>query len=587
MYVVCYILHSICLYYFEHTFLSNSVAISKIMAVLVAAIMVVAMTVPAFAAPTADGVIKIGNAIVGEEYSLYKIFDLTYGGEGSTSVAAVPSTDSQEASSTGYSPVAYTYTKASTDPFFTALGGTDSPFALTATLTTNVYNVKRKDGKTDAEVVNWIKSNLSSLPSDRKHATTITGSATAENNKWTALPYGYYYITSTAGSLVTIDSTMNNVTVNEKNVIPTDDKKVVDSDPELSQETLVAEDDAQIGDWVNFRIKVTDGKGTDKHIVVHDTMSSGLTLDIESFAVNKGGNPVDAADYKIYVEKSLTVIGTNSAIDKTKAFATDAIMDGATTVLTAGETLSFAIVFDDAFVANRFSQGDVVTVSYRAKLNNAAKVSTPETNVSGITYSNQPLTSHTASVKTYDVDIIKYDSSDDQNKTPIGGATFELQNADGSTGIWLVPGSETTDGYDVYEVSDNQSPTLTGLTAVYDPKDPEVIYAYKEGANFKYFKYFITTANKKVRIDGLDRDVNYKLEEVISPNGYYKMEAKDSVTASAKTGAGDFPDRNIANTKGTELPQTGGMGTTVLYIVGGMLIVLAGAYLFFSRKRTA
>ena len=44
---------------------------------------------------------------------------------------------------------------------------------------------------------------------------------------------------------------------------------------------------------------------------------------------------------------------------------------------------------------------------------------------------------------------------------------------------------------------------------------------------------------------------------------------------------------DVENNKGTELPSTGGMGTTVLYIVGGMLVILAGAYLFFSRKRTA
>ena len=63
-----------------------------------------------------------------------------------------------------------------------------------------------------------------------------------------------------------------------------------------------------------------------------------------------------------------------------------------------------------------------------------------------------------------------------------------------------------------------------------------------------------------------------------------KISDKKYSTAESVTDQGGL---HIINKSGAELPSTGGMGTTVLYIVGGMLVILAGAYLFFSKKRTA
>ena len=69
----------------------------KIFALLIAMVMVLGMSTSVFAAPVADGSLEIDNAISGESYTLYKIFDLTYGTGGTQNAVTVPDGDSQNA----------------------------------------------------------------------------------------------------------------------------------------------------------------------------------------------------------------------------------------------------------------------------------------------------------------------------------------------------------------------------------------------------------------------------------------------------------------------------------------------------------
>lgn len=137
---------------------------------------------------------------------------------------------------------------------------------------------------------------------------------------------GYYFVDTTTGSLCSLDTTEPSATIREKNTIPSDTKEVKDSGE--ATETWGETDDAQIGDTVNFKLTVTDGKGTDRAIVLHDVMSDGLTLDISSFSVN--GPSITADDYKIYVSSALTTTGTKpDSIDQSINIAETDITDGA------------------------------------------------------------------------------------------------------------------------------------------------------------------------------------------------------------------------------------------------------------------
>ena len=556
----------------------------KFFALLTAMIVVLGtMSMTAFAA--ADGSITIDNAIVGEVYSLYKVFDLKYGTGGTQNTVTVPDGDEQNAIAGTYTPVAYSYTKGTgTDDFYNALAAC-SYFTVTQVQDSNVYTVVRKSGTaggSDAQIIQFIKDNISKLPADRKIGTDVTASSATVS--WENLAYGYYYAASSAGSLVTIDSTLKDATIKEKNTIPSDTKEVKDSDQ--ATETWGTDDDAQIGDTVNFKLTVTDGKGTDSFITLHDKMSAGLTLKQNSFVITDENGAVDANNYTVYVDKDLVTDTSGTAtvtVDKTVDLSATDITNGGTganlVTYHSKDDDSFVIVFKADYIAS-LAEKDVITVTYEAILNKDAVVGTPETNKSKTTYSNQTTTEKEVKVHTYDVDILKY--ANDEETKPIADAVLQLQSNDG-TPIWLTPGTAVS-GYDVYEVAENQSPSTTGLTAVYDVRDSSILIGYKDSNNaMVLYKAFVTADGKKVRIDGLDVDKTYKLEELEAPDGYNKLTDKVTVTASGSPL--DFADQNIQNLSGTELPSTGGMGTKLFYIIGAILVAGA-AVILVARRRT-
>ena len=563
----------------------------KIFALLIAVVMVLGMSTSVFAAPVADGSLEIDNAISGESYTLYKIFDLTYGTGGTQNAVTVPDGDSQNAIAGTYQPVVYTYTKESgTDAFYTALAAATDYFTVTQVGDSDVYTVVRKmnEGtpvKSDAEVIAWMKANIDKLPADR---TIGTKTADSTSVKWENLAYGYYYAASSSGSLVTIDSTLKDVVVKEKNTIPSDDKKVKTAeDADYGSET-----DAQIGDTVDFKLTVTDGKGTNSFIVLHDTMSAGLTLKQNSFSITDKNGAVAATNYTVYVDKDLVTDTTGTAtvtVNKSVDLSEEDITNGMTgddlVTYHSKDADSFVIVFNASYIES-LNEDDVITITYSAILNDDAVVGTPDTNKSKTTYSNQSTTEKVVEVNTYDVDILKY--ANDATTTAIADAVFQLQDSTGNTRIWLIPGTAVA-GYDVYEVAENQSPDLTALTAVYDTRDSAILIGYKNAENtMVLYNAFVTTAGNKVRIDGLDVDKTYKLEELEAPNGFNRLTEKVTVTATTKTidevEATDFADQNIQNLSGTELPSTGGIGTTIFYIIGAILVIGAGVVLVTRRR---
>ena len=83
---------------------------------------------------------------------------------------------------------------------------------------------------------------------------------------------------------------------------------------------------------------------------------------------------------------------------------------------------------------------------------------------------------------------------------------------------------------------------------------------------------------------GLD-DASYTLKEVVVPDGYNKA-ADTAVTGLSKVTVADAEATKITveNQKGAELPSTGGIGTTIFYVVGGLLIIGAAVILVARRK---
>ena len=250
--------------------------IKKLLTGVLAATMIMSASITAFANEKApalteqaagDGSITVSNTTKAVEYSLYKVFDATYSGDN----------------------VAYTY-DGHNSTFLAALNSATSPFK--AVSNGSSYNIVRKADVQDGAIIEFIKANGPVQGNDGKWTGGNYGAAVAtltgngESITFSNVDYGYYFITSTLGTLVTIDSALKDVEVIDKNQGSTLDKK-----EKVANGTWVYEGEfdetakvptAKVGDKVEYMLDGTltqyiKDEKVDKFTFT-DTMSSGLTL---------------------------------------------------------------------------------------------------------------------------------------------------------------------------------------------------------------------------------------------------------------------------------------------------------------------
>jgi len=358
-------------------------------------------------------------------------------------------------------------------------------------------------------------------------ATVVTNEADKEFTV-TGLPYGYYYITTTTGTVVTVDSTNPNAEVNDKNTVPEVDKKITgaSSVDEDGKKAL-----AQVGTDVTYTGYITVGTGAENYIY-HDTMGTGLTFKADSVTIKADSAPVDADDYTL---------------------------DAAPTT---GET--FTIAFDNEYIAT-LAKGTVIAIEYKATINTNALSENPEKNTAYLTYGHTPGENKTP-VKETEV----YNAKITVNKTdgdgePLAGAGFVLQNAAGAYYKYTAATETAKQTISWYTLEENE--TLAD--------------AIKAG---KVTEYTSNEAGKVQSFIGLPNGT-YTLIENTVPAGYNKAADKTfTIAAHNYTATNLEQSATVENNAGTELPSTGGMGTTLFYVLGTML-VLGSAVLLITKKR--
>ena len=352
---------------------------------------------------------------------------------------------------------------------------------------------------------------------------------------FTGLEAGYYLVTSTLGTKAIVGTTPDNPkpAIQEKNAVPENVKNV----QEDSTSAWGTTNDADIGQVVNFKSTITAQPGAENY-VFHDKMSEGLTY--------KG-------DAKVYTDEAMT----------------QELAAGNYTVnATPNDNDTFDITFTQDYL-NTITVATKLYVKYSATLNENANVGNDgNPNESKLSYGeiNQDTgkpgsTTPPSETKTYtwDVGVFKYTMNGETEKA-LAGATFTLRkNADGSNPIALV-----SEGNNVYRVAKtNETVTVTEIT---------------------------TDATGKFTIKGLDADTYY-LTETAAPAGYNKLAAPVTIVIGENgvvNGTTEAPqgvdEVKVLNQSGTELPSTGGIGTTIFYIVGGVLVVGA-VVLLVTKKR--
>ena len=471
----------------------------KLFAALLAAALVLAMAVPAFAETNAPkGSITISKTVKDETYTIYRMFKL----------------DSYNAESNTYS---YTVESDWEGFFKTGAGGNY------ITLDGQNHPTWTAADENDSTTVAAFAKAALAWAADKKISGTKE-TATGDTVTFSNLDLGYYLVDSSLGALCGLNTTKPNVTIKEKNVQPTIEKKVKNHNNDW-----VDENTAKIGDTVEYKVEINVKAGAQNYVVT-DTMDAGLSF-------SSGSIQVDGV-----------------ALNDTIATLTLKQKEGDPT---------FTLAFNDSYVAGKVDETIVVT--YTATLNKDAVVAGNK-NSATLHYGNKQTVNKETTTYTHEFDLVKVDgtANEDGTHTLLNGAKFKL-----------------------YE-------TKTSDTALRFVKNADGSYRVALDTENGENVTDTIVVNGKVHISGLDK-VNYWLDETRAPDGYNKLTERQEVklsegsqNATLETGATTWAEGNggvvVENNAGTVLPSTGGMGTTLFYVIGGGLMV-AAVVLLVTKKR--
>ena len=360
----------------------------KLLAVILAMTLTMAMGICASASSQGGsaapkGSITVTNAIVGETYTLYKVFDATVSGD-----------RVDEGTGISYTSTWFTKEMAATCDYFDV----DNSGNIT------IKPAGKKDsGELSDDAITWLKDQISNFTQIGQPV-----KATSTTVKWADLDPGYYYIDTTTGSFVTVDSITPNVNVEDKNSLPSHDKKQATAADGTFGDDLL---ELNIGDTVYYQTEIKIGKGSDKAITLTDTMTSGLTLNHGEgqITVTLDGDPVDPEEYE----------------------------------LTSVTDQGFTLTLKESYVSE-LNKDDVIIVAYSAVINSSAAIdsATGNSNEAKLEYSEQKATD-TVYVATYDFQLFKTDGSAENTYLP--GAKFKLYDA--LTGGNLIKVNKDNTGY--------------------------------------------------------------------------------------------------------------------------------------------
>ena len=488
----------------------------KLASLLLALVMVFALAATAFAQDVqgtgGNGSITISNAAKGETYTIYKLFDATVNADNSS--------------------IAYTGTiPENLKTYFTA----DKHGYISA-------NEAAKNGE------NMSDGLKTALKDWTKTVTTATATAESDGSALTfkGLALGYYVVTTSQGEqLISVDSTMKDVTIVDKNSsTPTELSKTANNK------------DVSIGDTVTYTVSFKTsnyyGAGTEAKEIVSYTIVDTLPDFLNNVTV--------------------TSISVNN----------DAIRDqtGATPQFDSNKKIVIKW-YDEVNKQFLYDNGATVTITYTAVVTEKATIdgagNTNKVTVTWTTKDGEPPVPMEKEETIYTYAIALKKVNDKGQALP--GAIFEFP-------FYVHTTPDTTDGAYIY-AGENAGEGLTNQITT--PADGVIIV-------------------KGVKIG------SYTITEVTAPGGYNKLAAPVTVeavkTGSTTTSKTVYLDENgietnettnttkvevniakiaatavvVVNKAGTELPSTGGMGTTLFYVLGAVLVVGAGVLLI-TKKR--
>lgn len=280
---------------------------------------------------------------------------------------------------------------------------------------------------------------------------------------------------------------------------------------------------ANIGDKVLFKTTIDVEKGAENY-VLHDKMDAGLTFD---------------SIYSVQANQPSPVLGTDCILQTENL----------------GDDCTFHLVFTQEYL-NNLTDRHEIDVAYGATVNEDAKINQANTNQTWLTYGDNKKSnvSNVDETQTFSfgIPVFKYTGL---TKTGLADAQFKLYNDKACKDeVKLTKADDHT-----YRVDPNGNATM------------------------------VSPIDGKFNVNGLKAGTYY-LKEMAAPKGYNKLanpitvtiDNDGNITADGKT----TTEVGVENKSGTLLPSTGGMGTTLIYLAGIVLVVLSG-YVLISKRRAS
>lgn len=492
----------------------------KLASLLLALVMVFALATTAFAQDVTltngEGSITISNAAKGETYTIYKLFDATVNADGSS--------------------IAYTGTiPASLSTYFTA----DKNGYISAT-------ADATDGENMSE---GLKAALKTWTATATAAKTAESDGSALNFK--ELAYGYYVVTTTQGDmLISVDSTMPNATIVDKNSsTPKDLSKTADNK------------DVSIGDTVTYTVSFKTsnyyGAGTEaKEIVsytIEDTLPEFLKdVTVTSIIVDNDGSDTTTDDRATvtaqFVDKKIVIDWYDEAKSQFK-------YDNGATI-----TIAYTAVVTDKAAIDGNGNTNKVTVTWTTKGGDEPgpdKVEKEET------------------IYTYAIALKKVNNKG----VALPGAVFEfpfyVKSTADANGAYIYAGTTAAEGLtNKITTPENGVIVVKGVkSGSYEIKEDTAPAGYNkltDSVIVEAVKTGKTSTHTTVYLDENGNTTDTQTEKT--------TEVKVDINTIAATAV------VVVNKAGTELPSTGGMGTTIFYILGSILVV-AAVVLLVTKKR--
>lgn len=347
--------------------------------------------------------------------------------------------------------------------------------------------------------------------------------------EFTGLNLGYYLVGSTTGALCGLTTTNKNVSIEEKNGVPSVEKTIT-SGGDIAAD--YKSNSVNIGDTISFQIKIDVKKGANNY-VLHDELSSGLTL-IQNNVTKE----------YVHVQANDNITDTMSTSD-----------------YTFGQSQNgFTVTFKPEFLKKHEDKDYSIMVTYNAILNDQATIgSSGNVNKTILDYGeSNKTTPSTTTTYTFGIPVFKYTGTE---KTGLADAKFKLYTDAQCKDENEVKVKVKTNGTDyIVGDTDTNNNVMTSGTTVFN------INGLKAGT------YYL----KEIEAPKGYNKLANAIEIEIDNNGNIKVNKNGTLTSATQV--------DVENKTGKVLPSTGGAGTTMIYLVGAVLVLGSGVVLATKRR---